>query len=69
MIVYIIFLILNLLGMGYLFYANEKQQQINREYLTNAILVNASMEILKKQLDKLQDKVLELEEKLKETKK
>jgi hypothetical protein len=69
MIVYIIFLILNLLGMGYLFYVNEKQYQINREYLTNAILVNASMEILKKQLDKLQDQVLELEEKLKETKK
>jgi hypothetical protein len=55
--------------MGYLFYAKEKQQQINREFLTNAILVNASMEILKKQLDKLTDKVLELEEKLKETKK
>jgi hypothetical protein len=69
MIFYIIFLVLNLLGMGYLFYAKEKQQQINREFLTNAILVNASMEILKKQLDKLTDKVLELEEKLKETKK
>jgi hypothetical protein len=69
MIFYIIFLVLNLLGMGYLFYANEKQQQINREYLTNAILVNASMEILKKQVDKLKDNILELEEKLKETKK
>lgn len=69
MIIYIIFLVLNLLGMGYLFYVKEKQLEINKEYLTNAILVNASMEILKKQLDKLQDQVLELEEKLKETKK
>jgi len=69
MIFYIIFLVLNLLGMGYLFYINDKQQHINREFLTNALLVNASLEYVKNELDKLKDRVIELEEKLEQNKK
>jgi len=69
MIFYIICLALNLLGMGYLFYINDKQQHINREFLTNALLVNSSLEYIKNQLDKLKDRVVELEEKLEQNKK
>ncbi len=64
MIFYIICLVLNLLGMGYLFYINDRQQHINREFLTNALLVNASLEYIKNELEKLKDRVTELEEKL-----
>lgn len=69
MIIYIIFLVLNLLGMGYLFYINEKQSQINREFLTNALLVNASMEILKKSIEDLIEKSIELEKEIEKLKK
>jgi 5-bromo-4-chloroindolyl phosphate hydrolysis protein len=69
MIFYIICLVINLLGMGYLFYINEKQQHINREFLTNALLVNASLEYIKNELEKLKDRILELEQKLEQTKK
>ena len=60
---------LNLLGMGYLFYINEKQSQINREFLTNALLVNASMEILKKSIEDLIEKSIELEKEIEKLKK
>jgi cell division protein FtsB len=55
--------------MGYLFYINEKQSQINREFLTNALLVNASMEILKKSIESLVEKSIELEKEIEKLKK
>jgi hypothetical protein len=55
--------------MGYLFFMNEKQYQINREYLTNALLVNASMEILKKSIEALIEKNTELEKEIEKLKK
>jgi len=54
MTIYIVFLVLNLLGMGFLFFVYEKQKQINTEFLKNAIIHNAVLEMLKEKTDELE---------------
>lgn len=69
MVLYVALLLLNLLGMGYLFYIKEKQSQVNREYLSNAIIVNAVVEILRKEVEDLTNKIAELNSDIEKLKK
>ena len=61
MIVYAICTGINLLGMGFLFYIYEQQKIINTEFLKNAILHNAVLEMLKENTDELENLVKELQ--------
>jgi hypothetical protein len=61
MIVYAVLIGLNLLGMGFLFYIYEKQKIINTEFLKNAILHNAVLEVLKEKTDELENLIKELQ--------
>jgi hypothetical protein len=61
MIVYAIFTGLNLLGMGFLFFVYERQKEVNTEFLKNAILHNAILEILKEKTDELEKLIKDLE--------
>jgi hypothetical protein len=60
MVVYAVLIGLNLLGMGFLFYIYEKQKIINTEFLKNAILHNAVLEVLKEKTDELEKLIEEL---------
>jgi hypothetical protein len=40
--------------MGFLFFVYEKQKQINTEFLKNAIIHNAVLEMLKEKTDELE---------------
>lgn len=68
MTIYIAFLVLNLLGMGYLFYIKDMQKDVDREFLNNAIIVNAVLEILRKDIEDLGIKIGELEKEIEELK-
>jgi len=68
MTVYIIFLVLNLLGMGYLFYSREKQMQVNTEFLKNAVIINAVVEVQRQEIEELTILSGKLKEELKELK-
>lgn len=68
MAIYIAFLVLNLLGMGYLFYIKDRQKEVDREFLNNAIIVNAVLEILRKDIEDLGIKIGELEKEIEELK-
>lgn len=61
MVVYAILIGLNLLGMGFLFYIYEQQKIINTEFLKNAILHNAVLEMLKEKTDELEKLIEELQ--------
>ena len=61
MVVYAICTGINLLGMGFLFYIYEQQKIINTEFLKNAILHNAVLEMLKEKTDELENLVKELQ--------
>jgi hypothetical protein len=61
MIIYASLILLNLLGMGFLFFVHEQQKFINREFLKNAILHNAVLEMLKEKTDELENLVKELQ--------
>lgn len=54
-------LVLNLLGMGFLFYVYEQQKKVNSAYIDNIIIHNAILQLLKEKVDKLEEKVKELE--------
>lgn len=60
MVVYAICTGINLLGMGFLFYIYEQQKTINTEFLKNAILHNAVLEMLKEKTDELEKLIEEL---------
>jgi hypothetical protein len=60
MIVYAIFIGLNLLGMGFLFYIYEQQKAVNTEFLKNVILHGAVLEMLKDKTDELEKLIKEL---------
>jgi Tfp pilus assembly protein PilO len=60
MVIYAILIGLNLLGMGFLFYIYEQQKIINTEFLKNAILHNAVLEMLKEKTDELENLIEEL---------
>jgi len=64
MALYIILLVLNLLGMGYLFYVRDVQKEVNTEFLKNAVIVNAVLEILRKEKEDLAIEVSKLKEEL-----
>jgi hypothetical protein len=64
MALYIILLVLNLLGMGYLFYVRDVQKEVNTEFLKNAVIVNAVLEILRKEKEDLAIEVYKLKEEL-----
>jgi hypothetical protein len=61
MVVYAVLIGLNLLGMGFLFYIYEQQKIINTEFLKNAILNNAVLEMLKEKTDELEKLIKELQ--------
>ena len=61
MIVYVICLSLNVLGMGFLFYIHEQQKLLNTEFLKNAIVSNAVLDMLKEKTEKLEKLIKELE--------
>jgi hypothetical protein len=61
MVVYAVLIGLNLLGMGFLFYIYEQQKIINTEFLKNAILNNAVLEMLKEKTDELEKLIEELQ--------
>lgn len=61
MVVYAVLIGLNLLGMGFLFYIYEQQKIINTEFLKNAILHNAVLEVLKEKTDELEKLIKELQ--------
>ena len=56
---------LNLFGMAYLFYSNSKQREVNMEFLNNASIVNVINLMVKSKMEELEDRVKELESKLK----
>lgn len=62
MTLYIILLVLNLLGMGYLFYVRDVQKEVNTEFLKNAVIVNAVLEILRKEKEDLEIQISKLKE-------
>ena len=64
MTLYIILLVLNLLGMGYLFYVRDVQKEVNTEFLKNAVIVNAVLEILRKEKEDLEIQVSKLKEEI-----
>ena len=64
MTLYIILLVINLLGMGYLFYVRDVQKEVNTEFLKNAVIVNAVLEILRKEKEDLEIQVSKLKEEL-----
>lgn len=64
MTLYIILLVLNLLGMGYLFYVRDVQKEVNTEFLKNAVIVNAVLEILRKEKEELETQVYKIKEEL-----
>lgn len=68
MTLYIIALVLNLLGMGYLFYIRESQREVNTEFLKNAVIVNAVLEILRKEKEDLEIQVSKLREEVEKLK-
>lgn len=57
----VIGVVLNLLGMGYLFYIYELQKKVNSSFIENVILHNAIIQMFKEKIDKLEEKVKELE--------
>ena len=61
MVVYAICIGINLLGMGFLFYIYDQQKIINTEFLKNAILHNAVLEMLKEKTDELEKLIKELQ--------
>jgi hypothetical protein len=61
MIVYAILTGLNLTGMGFLFYIYEQQKIVNTEFLKNAILHNAVLEVLKEKTDELEKLIKDLQ--------
>lgn len=68
MTLYIILLVLNLLGMGYLFYVRDVQKAVNTEFLNNAVIVNAVLEILRKEKEDLEIEVSKLKEEVEKLK-
>lgn len=60
MTVYIVLLVLNLLGMAYLFYCKDKQKEINAEFLKHVVVVGAVLDILRQEVDELSNKIGEL---------
>ena len=60
MVVYAVLIGLNLLGMGFLFYIYEQQKIVNTEFLKNAILHNAVLEVLKEKTDELEKLIKDL---------
>jgi hypothetical protein len=60
MTVYAILISLNLLGMGFLFYVYERQKEVNTEFLKNAILNNAILEVLKETIEDLENRITKL---------
>ena len=60
MIIYAIFTGLNLIGMGFLFYVYEQQKIVNTEFLKNAILYNAILEVLKEKTDELESIIAQI---------
>ncbi len=68
MTLYIILLVLNLLGMGYLFYVRDVQKEVNTEFLKNAVIVNAVLEILRKEKEDLEIEVSKLKEEVEKLK-
>jgi polyhydroxyalkanoate synthesis regulator phasin len=60
MIIYTILISLNLLGMGFLFYVYERQKEVNTEFLKNAILNNAILEVLKETVEELENQITKL---------
>jgi uncharacterized membrane protein len=61
MIVYAICLTINVLGMGFLFYIHEQQKLLNTEFLKNAIVSNAVLEMLKEKTEELERLIIDLE--------
>jgi Tfp pilus assembly protein PilO len=61
MIVYAICLTINVLGMGFLFYIHEQQKLLNTEFLKNAIISNAVLDMLKEKTEELERLVKDLE--------
>ena len=61
MIVYAICLTINVLGMGFLFYIHEQQKLLNTEFLKNAIVSNALLDMLKEKTEELERLVKDLE--------
>lgn len=68
MTLYIILLVLNLLGMGYLFYVRDVQKEVNTEFLKNAVIVNAVLEILRKEKEDLEIEISKIKEELEKLK-
>lgn len=64
MTLYIVLLVINLLGMGYLFYIRDVQKEVNTEFLKNAVLVNAVLEIIRKEKEDLEIQLGKLKEEL-----
>ena len=64
MALYITLLVLNLLGMGYLFYVRDVQKEVNTEFLKNAVIVNAVLEILRKEKEDLEIEVSKIKQDL-----
>lgn len=64
MTLYIVLLVINLLGMGYLFYIRDVQKEVNTEFLKNAVLVNAVLEIIRKEKEDLEIQLGKLKEDL-----
>lgn len=64
MALYITLLVLNLLGMGYLFYVRDVQKEVNTEFLKNAVIVNAVLEILRKEKEDLEIEVSKIKQEL-----
>ena len=61
MIVYAICLTINVLGMGFLFYIHEQQKLLNTEFLKNAIVSNALLDMLKEKTEELERLVQDLQ--------
>jgi trans-aconitate methyltransferase len=47
--------------MGFLFYIHEQQKLLNTEFLKNAIVSNAVLDMLKEKTEKLEKLIKELE--------
>lgn len=68
MLFYTILILLNLVGMAFLFYIHQRQKEINTEFLKNAILMNALVQQLKEVVDELETRIGKAENEIKKTK-
>jgi len=68
MFFYSILILLNLIGMSFLFFVYQKQKEINTEILKNTFLLNALVMNLKETIEELETRVGKTENEIKKKK-